>query len=97
MKYDITLTVGHNVNGVLCLNTDTVRKAVSDVLGVDALTAYPVQGVWCGDVEPSTRVELNALSREARKAILAAIPTLSETLNQECIMTTCTRSTTRFL
>lgn len=96
-KYDVTLTIGHNVQGVSTWSQGDVVSAAYDTLGTDGLTAYDCLGYWRGESEESTRIEICAVgAREARR-IRDAVPDLARRLGQVEIMVQVTRSHARFV
>lgn len=82
----IQLTIGHNVNGAPKWNINNVTAAVSLTLEIEAFTAIPCYGMWRGEAEESTRIEIAALDDGAAERIRALIPSLAELLEQEAIM-----------
>lgn len=86
MNYDVKLTIGHNVNGVDELDMNLVCAAVENVLGVEAFTALPCRGMWRGEAEESTRIEMNALTDAATMNVMELLPMLADELGQEQIM-----------
>ncbi len=86
MKYDATIYIGHNVDG-------TPKHDASDVLaalaahGIEACTVYEGAGVWRGETEATSIVELCALSADEVEALQAStIPALCVELEQCEIM-----------
>lgn len=87
MRYEmVTLTIGHNVNGTPTHTTEAVCEAVSAFLGVEAYTAIPCYGMWRGEAEASTRVEIVAEPERAR-LVLDNVKYLAHALEQCEIMT----------
>lgn len=83
---NIQLTIGHNVNGAPRWNIQNVTAAVSLTLELEAFTAIPCFGMWRGEAEESTRIEICNVTNEQAQEIRARIPRLSELLEQEAIM-----------
>lgn len=86
MKYDVLLTVGHNVNGKPVLTTHYITKRITTRLHVRGFTAIPCFGMWEGEAEESTRIEINALDKTKADDIRAQIPELAKALGQMQIM-----------
>lgn len=86
MQYNVAMTIGHNVKDTPTHDTQSVCEYVSQYLGIDAYTAIPCYGMWRGDAEKSTRIEICGLDRDAAEAIRADIPALAQALAQESIM-----------
>lgn len=82
----LSLTIGHNVHGVPTYKTPQVIKTVAAYYELDGLTAYEVTGLWCGEWETSTRLEIAGLSEEAAADMVQALPALCVALEQEAIM-----------
>ncbi len=83
---NISLTIGHNVNGAAKWTIQNITAAVSLTLDIEAFTAIPCYGMWRGEAEESTRIEICSLTDEQAQEIRARIPKLSELLEQEAIM-----------
>ena len=79
---DIILTIGHNVNGIPTHDTAAVCATACDVLGIDGCTAVPCLGVWHGESESSTRLEVCALSEAEAARVWDLIPSLADALKQ---------------
>ena len=86
MKYDIHLTIGHNVGNKPTLTTAYIAKRVTTRLHVKGFTAIPCLGMWEGMPEESTRLEINGLSKAEADDIRAQIPALIKALGQMAIM-----------
>lgn len=86
MQYNVTMTIGHNVKGTPTHDTQSVCEYVGQYLGIDAYTAIPCYGMWRGDAEESTRIEICGLDRYAAEAIRTDIPVLAQALAQDSIM-----------
>lgn len=86
MQYNVAMTIGHNVKGTPTHDTHSICEYVSQYLGIDAYTAIPCYGMWRGDAEKSTRIEICGLDRNTAEAIRADIPVLAQALAQESIM-----------
>lgn len=82
----LQLTIGHNVAGAPKWSIQNVTAAVALTLEVEAFTAIPCYGMWKGEAEESTRIEVCNVTDEQAQAIRARIPRLSELLEQEAIM-----------
>jgi hypothetical protein len=81
----IQLTIGHNVQGVPTWQTSDVARAAAGVLEVDGMTAVPCYGLWRGEAEESTRIEI--VTEPARvESIVARVPALCRALRQDAIM-----------
>lgn len=89
MQRKVTLSIGHNVgNEVEAVSTEMIEYAITDVLEVDGATFYNVDGVWQGQTETSTRVEIYCTWFKARK-IKREIPRLASLLEQHSIYYEC--------
>ena len=98
MLYDITLTIGHNVYGTRRWTSRDVQDALRHIMPrVTGATLFEVDGMYNGEFERSTRVELFALDSSLTAYVRGRIPALCERLQQECIMCTCTESNTTFI
>lgn len=86
MKSTVTLTIGHNVAGVPMFNTSEICDYAADYLGVNAFTAFECFGMWNGETEKSTRIEISALTENEAETIRANVPALALALGQTCIM-----------
>lgn len=86
MKYDVVLTIGHNVNGKPTLTTHYITKRVTMRLQINGFTAIPCLGMWEGEAEQSTRLEINALDKAEADDIRAQIPELAKALGQMQVM-----------
>lgn len=93
----VTLTIGHNVHGVPTLETGHVLKAAANILDMQGLTAIPCYGVWQGEIESSTRLEIAGLTEDEAAAIMARIPALCAELKQDAIMAELTESAAQFI
>ena len=93
---DLTLTIGHNVNGTPALTTAAILNECTLVLELDGLTTYECHGMWQGEFETSTRIEVCGLTRKQVKQALDRLPALAKALRQESIAYQVTRSNTRF-
>lgn len=94
---DIILTIGHNVEGEPCHSMRSVCAKASELLGVEAFTAIPCVGMWRGQAEDSTRIELCAVSEAEASRICALVPDLAEALGQAEIMREVRTSHVRFI
>lgn len=92
---NVTLTIGHNVNGVPTLDTEVVTMAATTVLGAHGCTVIQCNGMWMGEAETSTRIEVvcNLKPSHAR----ARVTKLSHYLMQEAIMCECKEVNIEFL
>lgn len=97
MKYDVTLTIGHNVNGKPRHSTPKVCAVFENVTGIEAYTAIPCFGMWRGEAEESTRIECNGLTSAQAVALIASVSTLAARLEQAEIMTGYYQSRTEFI
>lgn len=91
MFEQIKLTIGHNVQGVPTHEIGDVCRMVEAFLGVDAYTAIPCYGMWRGEAEASTRVEIVTDPASAR-IIRDNVAHLAHALDQEAIMCQCAGS-----
>lgn len=94
---DLHLTIGHNVAGVPTHNTGDVCRACAGVLGIEAFTAVQCLGVWRGEAEASTRVEICAVSEAEAARIWQLLPDLAAVLGQVEIMAEVMPSRVRFV
>lgn len=86
MKNTITLTVGHNVADVPMFDTSEICEYVTEYLHVEAFTAMECFGMWCGERENSTKIEICALEENEAQAIRARVPLLAQVLGQQAIV-----------
>lgn len=82
----VTLTIGHNVHGVPTYKSLEVIETVATYYKLEGLTAYEVTGLWCGEYETSTRLEVAGLSEEAAADMVNKLPALCTLLKQDAIM-----------
>lgn len=94
---NMIITVGHNVGGVPTHSTARVCAECCSTLGVDGITAIPCMGVWRGEVEESTRVEIRSVSDDEAARIWALLPELAERLGQVEVMAEVKESETHFI
>lgn len=80
----VRLTIGHNVGTVPVFDTMAVCAAVTTTLAVSAFTAIPCYGMWQGQPEQSTRVEIVTTDDDVER-IVSLVPALAGQLNQEAI------------
>ena len=85
MFAQIQLTIGHNVAGVPTHDTFDVCHKVEQILGIEAYTAIPCYGMWRGEAEASTRIEIVTDPENAR-VIHDNVAFLAHSLDQEAIM-----------
>ena len=85
-RYTVSLTIGHNVKNVPTFTTREVCDHVAEYLGVNAFTAYECVGMWEGEAETSTRIEISALNAGEAETIRANVPLLAMALAQACII-----------
>ena len=85
-RYSIHLTIGHNVQNAPMFNTREICEYVTEYLGVQAFTAFECVGMWQGERETSTRIEICALTEIEAQTIRANVPILARALAQACIM-----------
>lgn len=85
-RYSIHLTIGHNVKGVPTFKTREICEFASEYLGIEAFTAMECAGMWQGERENSTRIEICALSESEADSIRANVPILAQALAQDSIM-----------
>ncbi len=97
MLYTITLTIGHKVGADERWDTPTVASAVTTMLGVEAFTAIPCFGMWRGQAESSTRIEIVVDGADEARAIADEVPFLAQMLEQEAIMCEVRPSHTEFV
>ena len=86
MLTQVTLTIGHKVGSSERWDTPTVADAVTTMLGVEAFTAIPCYGMWRGQAESSTRIEIVCGNESEARSIAAEVPFLARMLEQEAIM-----------
>ena len=82
----VHLTIGHNVAGVPTLKREQVAAAVASVCKLEACTIIPCWGMWRGEFEESTRIEVCGIDEQEAARIRACVPALAAELNQEAIM-----------
>lgn len=85
-KYNVQLTIGHNVAGVPTHTAADVCKAFTDLTGVTGFTAIPCIGMWNGQCESSTRIECVFENYEEAKKVVYSVPELCVALKQDAIM-----------
>ena len=93
----VHLTIGHNVKGIPTFTTAEVCGHVSDVLGLEAFTAIECLGMWRGEVEKSTRIEVCGLTDEEAAGIRELVPVLAAALAQDAIMCEIRRDAIEFV
>lgn len=94
MKYDLTIYVGHNVEGKPRHDSDKITKAVREQLKVDGFTAFEAWGDWRGEKERSTVIKICAIEENRLAEIQERqIPALCYYLNQESILIEAVAST----
>lgn len=83
----MTITIGHNVgDGETVPHThEHVIATACDILALQGYTAYECAGMWQGEREDSTRLELYGLTDDGAARIEAAIPVLATALSQRAI------------
>jgi len=86
MSKTISIQIGHNVAGVPMFKTSEICEYVTEYLHVDAFTAIECFGMWCGECEKSTRIEICALSDDEAETIRSLVPVLAQVLGQQAIM-----------
>lgn len=92
----IQLTIGHKIGPIDALDTATVCAAVTTTLAVSAFTAIPCIGMWKGQPENSTRIEIVTTNDDADR-IAGLVPTLAWQLNQDAIMVETTSADVAFV
>lgn len=85
-NYSVYLTIGQNVRGVHTFETPEICEYVAHYLDIEAFTAMECAGMWRGECEKSTRIEICALTKNEADSILATIPDLACALCQDSIM-----------
>lgn len=94
MRYDVTLVIGHNVDGQQAHTTRNVVDAAVDVLNMDGATVCTCTGIWRGETEDVTVIKLNAVTASEYALMQnVTIPALAAVLMQDCIM--CEREPSR--
>lgn len=96
MQYQITLTIGHNVSGVPTHDTRTVMMAATTVLGAQGATVINCDGLWMGEAEKSTRIEI-VRDNLSEDHIRTRVARLSHYLMQDCIMCKVKKTTVEFI
>lgn len=86
MKKTITLVIGHNVAGVPMLKTSEICEHATEYLRVQAFTASQCFGMWNGEREDSTKIEICALEDSEAEAIRERVALLAQALHQDAIM-----------
>lgn len=81
----VSMTIGHKVGAEERWTTASICEAVTTILGLEAFTAIPVLGMWRGQAEASTRIEVVCDERTA-SSIEEELPFLAHMLGQEAIM-----------
>ena len=94
---NVQITIGHNVNGQPVHDTPAVCGMVSDVLGLEAFTAFECFGMWRGEAERSTRIEVCGLTDEEAARVRSMVPALAAELMQEAIMLEVRDDATEFI
>lgn len=95
--YDITLWIGHNVDGKPALSGAMVEATTLNVLELQGATFSDVRGIWQGEREESTRVDICHMTQDEVDDIRARVPYLASVLNQDSIMLAITPSYTEFI
>lgn len=85
-RYSTHLTIGHNVKGTPMFTTPEICEYVTEYLGIEAFTAIECAGMWQGQAEKSTRIEICGLVEAEAAAIRSNVPTLAQALAQDSIM-----------
>ena len=81
----VTLTIGHKVGASEVHTTESVCRAVTELMPVDGYTAIPCMGMWRGVPEHSTRIEF-VTDEQGAAEIVVRVPHLATILQQEAIM-----------
>lgn len=86
MRFDVSLSIGHNVHGVPTWElSDVVRVATKH--GIAGATAYSVVGIWNGEVENTTVLEIcDCPVYYAEHIRTVVVPAMCVELEQDCIM-----------
>ena len=82
----VQLTIGHNVGSAPTFTTMEICGYVSQYLHVRGFTAFVCFGMWDGETEESTRIEIAGLTDDESEKIRELVPTLAQALNQQAIM-----------
>lgn len=81
----IQIIIGCNVDGREKYTFDGVLDAAIEVLGVEALSAYPVQGVYKEQKELSVVIAVYG-DKQTQARLRYGVPALCALLKQECIL-----------
>lgn len=79
----LNITIGHKVGKTEKWTIGDICAAFEMVTGCEAYTAIPCFGMWKGQAEASTRIEVVTDSPER---IASKVPELADLLDQEAIM-----------
>ena len=85
-RYTVTLTIGHNVKGVKMFTTREVSEYAAEYLKLGAFTAFECVGMWNGEAETSTRLEVAHADEDEAARIRSLVPLLAQVLAQDSIM-----------
>lgn len=94
---DMTITVGHNVRGIPTHDEASILEALRWTLDPEGFTAYPVQGLWHGEREDSTRIEISALEDDEAARLMLELPAFCALLEQEAVAVDLRPSTLQFI
>ena len=84
--FTLTIVVGHNVAGVPMFKTSEICEHATEYLQVQAFTASQCFGMWNGEREDSTKIEICALEDSEAEAIRERVALLAQVLHQDAIM-----------
>ena len=68
------------------LSTSEICDHATDYLEVSAFTAYECFGMWNGEREDSTKIEICALEENEAEAIRERVALLAQVLHQDAIL-----------
>lgn len=91
----VSLTIGHNVHGVPTHDTWTVMMAATTILGSHGATVINCDGLWMGEAEKSTRIEV--VCNLKPEDVKTRVSKLSRYLTQDAIMCEVKPTTIEFL
>lgn len=94
---DLVITIGHNVDGIPTHDEASILEALRWTLEPEGFTAYPVQGLWHGEREDSTRIEICAIDEAEAARLLLQVPSLARLLDQDAIAVQLTPSSMQFI
>ena len=81
----VTITVGHNVQGVPTHTTAEIVRKFAELADVDGFSYHDVHGYYLGQFEDSTAIVCNGCSEEDADALAFAASEMAREFAQECV------------